>query len=67
MEENLIEIYSADQQYKINIVQEILAENKIDSVTLDQKGSALGIGEIKLFVDKEDEKKARAIIATHNL
>jgi hypothetical protein len=67
MEKNLREIYSADKMYKINIIQELLAEHDIDSVTLDQKGSAFLVGEIKLYVDEKDEKKARGIIATHNM
>ena len=67
MEKNLREIYSADKKYKINILQELLAEHDIDSVTLDQKGSAFLVGDIKLYVDQKDEKKALEIIATHNI
>lgn len=67
MEDNLCEIYSADKQYKINIIQELLTEHNIDSVTLDQKGSAFLVGDIKLYVNKDDEKKAREIIAAHNI
>lgn len=57
MEKNLREVFSADDDYKINLIQEVLTEHGIDSVTLDQKGSALLVGEIKLYVDQRDEKK----------
>ena len=67
MEKNLREIYSADKQYKVDIIQELLAEHNIDSVTLDQKGSAFLVGEILVYVDEKDEKKAREIIATHDI
>ncbi len=67
MEKNLREIYSADKKYKINIIQELLAEHDIESVTLDQKGSSFLVGDIKLYVDQKDEKKAREIIATHEI
>lgn len=67
MEKNLKEIYSADSEYKINIVQELLAEHNIDSVTLDQKGSAFLVGEIHLYVNVKDEQKALKIIAAHNV
>lgn len=67
MEKNLREIYSADKQYKVDIIQELLSEHDIESVTLDQKGSAFLVGEIIIYVDEKDEKKAREIIATHDI
>jgi hypothetical protein len=67
MEENLRVVYSADKKYKINIIQELLAENGIESLILDQKGSALLIGEIHLYVNAADEEKARSLIAGHEI
>ena len=67
MEENLKEVYSADKQYKINIIQEILAENNIKSMVLDQKGSAFLVGDIHLYVNESDEEKAKEIIASHDI
>lgn len=67
MEENLVEVYSADQKYKISIIRELLDENKIQSLVLNQKGSALLLGEIKVYVNKEDEEKAKQIIEAHDI
>lgn len=67
MEENLREVYSADKMYKINIIRELLEEKKIKSIVLDQKGSAFLIGEIHLYVESEDEEKAKKIIAEHEI
>lgn len=67
MEENLVEVFTADKQYKINIIKELLDENKIESFVLNQKGSALLLGEIQVYVDKADEKKARQIIESHEI
>lgn len=67
MEENLKEIYSADKMYKIKIIQEVLEENNIKSVVLDQKGSALLIGDIHLYVNEVDEVKAKKIIEEHDI
>ena len=67
MEENLRVVYSADKNYKINIIQELLAEHGIDSIILDQKGSALLIGDIHLYVNAKDEEKAKSIIAGHEI
>ena len=67
MEENLIEVFTADQDYKVSIIRELLDENGIESYELDKKGSALLLGEISVFVDKKDEEKARHIIANHDI
>lgn len=67
MEENLKEVYSADKMYKIKIIQEMLEEHNIKSVILDQKGSALLLGDIHLYVEAEDEEKAIGIIAKHDI
>ncbi len=67
MEKNLKAVFSADEMYKINIIQEVLEENNIESIVLDQKGSALLIGEIVLYVNEKDEAKALKIIEEHNI
>ena len=67
MEENLREVFSANKMYKINIIQELLTENNIESYVLNQKGSAFLIGDIHLFVDEKDEAKALAIIKKHEM
>lgn len=61
------EVYSADKMYKIKIIQELLEENKIESYLLNQKGSAFLIGDIHLYVDEKDERKALDIIESHEM
>lgn len=67
MEENLREVYSANEMYKINIIRELLEEHKIESIILDQKGSSFLVGEIHLFVNEKDEGRAKEIIASHDI
>ena len=67
MEENLREVYSANEMYKINIIRELLEEHKIESIMLDQKGSSFLVGEIHLFVNEKDEGRAKEIIASHDI
>jgi hypothetical protein len=67
MEDKMIEIFSANDMYKINIMQEMLAEANIESTMLDQKGSSLLLGEIHLYVDQKDETKALEIIKKHKM
>jgi len=67
MEENMKEVFSADKMYKIKIIQELLEENNIESYLLNQKGSAFLIGDIHLYVDEKDERKAIEIIEGHEM
>ena len=67
MDDKMIEVYSATDMYKINIMQEMLAEGNIESTILNQKGSALLLGEIHLYVDQKDEARALEIISKHKM
>jgi hypothetical protein len=67
MEENMKEVFSAANMYKINIIQELLKEKEIESFVLNQKGSSLLVGEIHLYVDEKDEEKALGIIKEHQI
>lgn len=67
MEENMKEVFSADQIYKIELIQEILDKNNIENFVLNQKGSALRMGDILLYVDEKDEAKAKELIKGHEI
>jgi hypothetical protein len=67
MEENLVEVFAADKQYKVNLIKELLEKNKIECFELNQKGSALLLGDIQIYVDKKDEPKARELIQSHDI
>ena len=67
MEDNLKIVFSADNRYKVNIIQEVLAENNIKSMLLDQKGSAFLLGEIHVLVNESDENLALEIVAKHEI
>jgi len=67
MEDNLVEVFAADKQYKVSLIKELLEENKIECFILNQKGSALLLGNIQIYVDKTDEAKAKEIIQGHEI
>ena len=67
MEENMKEVFTADKLYKVEMIQQLLTANKIESFILNQKGSELLVGEIRLFVDEKDEKKALELISKHDI
>ncbi len=67
MEDNIVEVFAADKQYKVNLIKELLEKNKIECFVLNQKGSALLLGNIQIYVDKKDEEKARETIQGHDI
>ncbi len=67
MEDNMKEVFTADKMYKVEMMKELLAENKIESFILNKKGSELLLGDILLYVDEKDEKRALEIIAKHEM
>jgi len=65
MEENWTNIFSSDKVYKIDILQEVLSENNIESRIINKKDSTILLGEIELYVKPEDIIKAKDIIKKH--
>ncbi len=61
------EVFTADKLYKVEMMQQLLKSNNIESFILNQKGSELLVGEIRLFVDEKDEKKALELIEKHDI
>lgn len=61
------EVFTANKMYKVEMMQQLLAENNIETFVLNQKGSELLLGEIRLFVNEKDEKKALEIISKHKI
>jgi hypothetical protein len=60
-------VYSHHVSINVQIVQDILQDNEIESVIMDLKDSNYHFGSIQLFVNEEDYDKARDIITTNNL
>ena len=65
--EDKVEVFSANDMYKVSIMQEMLAKENIESFILDQKGSELLMGEIHIYVDKKDEARAIEVVKKHKL
>ncbi len=60
--EEWIKIYSFESQYQADIIRTILYQNDVKAVTVNAKDSLFLIGEYELYVTKDFEKKALAII-----
>ncbi len=55
-------VYSADQEYKIVIITDLLAEADIVSHFINKKDNSYNFGFIELFVRPDDVLKAKNII-----
>ncbi len=60
--ENWIKIQSFNKLHQAELRKNILAQNNINSVIINEKDSLFLMGEIELFVEEKDEKKAKALI-----
>ncbi len=63
-----IRIYTSSHPHKVNIVKAVLEDNQIKAFEVNKKDSAyIFIGDIDLFVHKNDEVLSRFLIKTHEL
>ncbi len=62
MDGSWVNIFSSNSQFEVGIVAAILKDNEIESITVNQKDSMYLIGEVQLFVEPENESKAKELI-----
>lgn len=63
MEKEWVKIYQTTEVHKIELIKAILAENEIQSVSLNKVDSSyLSFGEIELYVNPADVIKAMRLI-----
>lgn len=59
---NWVKIQSFERYHQAELRKNILAQNNINAVILDEKDSLFLLGNIDLYVEEFNEKKARALI-----
>ena len=63
MEKGWEKIYFSGDQFKVIIARDLLAENDINAVIINKKDSSyLLFGDVELYVEEQDEKKALQIL-----
>ncbi|MCF8301643.1 MAG: DUF2007 domain-containing protein [Bacteroidales bacterium] len=62
LDSNWTKVYTSTQQYKVELIKGLLAENNIESVSVNKQDSAYLFGEIELYVHVEHAFKANQII-----
>jgi len=62
MQPNWVNVYSADQMYKVLLIKEVLSENDIESFIINKRDSIYSFGDIELYVKPEDVIKSLFVI-----
>lgn len=61
-------VYTSTLPHKVNIVKAVLEDNQIKSFEVNKKDSSYTfMGEVDLFVHRNDEVLSRFLIKTHDL
>ncbi len=68
MEKDWVKVYSSTLAYNVELVKQILEQKNVGSIILNQQDSAyVTIGEIELYVKREQVILAKDIIAKSEL
>ncbi|MCB0687449.1 MAG: DUF2007 domain-containing protein [Saprospiraceae bacterium] len=62
MEDGWILVYQADEEYKAEVIRQLLEHNGLHPVLMDHKDDEFRIGSVELFVSALEAEKANAII-----
>ena len=66
MQDKWIPVFTTDQAYNAEYVQETLNNNGIEAVIMNQKDSSYHFGSISVMVNQENEGKAMEILKSAN-
>lgn len=67
MNNDWIKVYTVGNPQSAEIIKGMLNENGIESNILNKRGSEFpSIGDVEIYVKKEDETKAKQLIDEHN-
>lgn len=63
MEKDWVTIFSTDKEYQAHIIKDMLEDNEIQAVLINKHDSAyVTIGDVEVYVKKENVVKARHLI-----
>jgi len=63
MEKDWVLVYSLKKEYNASILQEVFDDNDIKCVMINKKDSSyVPIGNIEVYVHKDNEEKAKGLI-----
>ena len=63
MEKDWIMIYQADEEYKAEIIRQLLENHGLHPVLMDKKDDEFRIGQVEIFIAPEEADQARHIMS----
>jgi hypothetical protein len=66
MEEGWVLIYQADEEYKAQIIKQLLESNALHPVIMDRKDDEFKIGNVELYVSPLEAEAARRLIRANS-
>jgi hypothetical protein len=62
MEEGWICIYRADEEYKAEIIKQLLEKQELHPVMMDHKDDEFRIGQVELYISPQEYETAKMVI-----
>ena len=62
MEESWICIYQADEEYKAEIIKQLLEKHDLHPVLMDHKDDEFRIGQVELYISPLEAESAKMVI-----
>lgn len=62
MEKNMVLVYTSVQVYEAELLRQMLADHQIHVFLLNKQDSAYKIGDIELYVQRDDTIRAKRLI-----
>lgn len=59
MEKDWVKVFESPEELKIEIARQLLEENEIDSVVINKRDRSYNIGDIELYVHRDNVIRAK--------
>ncbi len=67
MEAGWVKIYTSADFFKSELVRQVLIDHEIEAIIINKQGFPYRIGEIEVYIHKDDFQKALEIIVKNEL
>ena len=66
MKENWVKVFTADNEYSVEIVQGLLKDNGIEAIIMNKKDNEFLLGVVELYVEEKDLALTQELLASHS-
>lgn len=67
MNSEWVKVYTSTDNFKSELVKQVLIENEIDAVLIDKQGFPYRIGEVEVYVHQDNFQRAGEIIVNSEI